>query len=168
MQKIAVGDVMTRKVVIASPEDTLHDCARKMARERVNTLPITNKKRLVGIITSRYILWTLTKKVSADLSKINVMEIATRKVAVIKPSADISEALKKMQTLNFRRLPVLSRGDIIGMVTLKDILSIDPSLYSEMQELMDLREQERKLLAREEHNTSDLGIYDNLEDIDEQ
>lgn len=160
MQKIAVGDIMTRKIVSCSPHDSLHKCAKTMAKERVNTLPLTKDKKLVGIITARDILWTITKSPSSDLKKIKAIEIATTKVAVIKPSADISQALQKMKLLNFRRLPVLSKGELIGIVTLKDILSVEPAFYSELQELMDLRESERKQSARD-IMYPEVGLCDN-------
>jgi len=106
---------------------------------------VTEGKKLVGIITSRDILWTITKKPSTNLKELNVMSVATRKVAVIKPSADINTALQKMKTLNFRRLPVISLGQVIGMITLKDILRVEPSLYFQSGELTKIREEEEKI-----------------------
>lgn len=145
MRRIAVGDIMTRNFVSAKPSESLHDCAKKLARERVNSLMITEGKKLIGILTARDILWAITKKPSIDLKKLRAIEIATRKVAVIKPSADLSQALRKMKALNFRRLPVLSRGEVIGVLTLKDILRIEPELYSEIKEFTEIREEERKV-----------------------
>jgi len=140
-----VGDIMTRNFVSIKPHDSLHICMKKIVREKVNSLIVSEGKKLVGIMTARDILWTLTKKPFIDLKKIRAIDIATRKVAVIKPSADISEAIRKMQKLNFRRLPVLHKGELIGVVTLKDILAVEPELYSEIQELIDLRGTKRKL-----------------------
>jgi CBS domain-containing protein len=168
MRKIAVGDVMTRNFVSANPSSSLYDCAKEMAKKRVNSILITDKLRLLGILTARDILWAITKKPKANLKKIKALDIATRKVAVIKPSADISEALKKMQSLNFRRLPVLSMGEIIGIITLKDILAIEPSVYQEMQYLMDLRKERENLSLRDEKRLSDLGIYDDIEEFPEE
>ncbi len=145
MRRIAVGDIMTRNFVSAKPSESLHDCAKKLAKERVNSLLITEGKKLVGILTARDILWAITKKPSIDLKKLRAIDIAARKVAVIKPSADLSQALRKMKTFNFRRLPVLSRGEVIGVLTLKDILRIEPELYSEITEFTDIREEERKI-----------------------
>mgnify|MGYP001616874297 FL=1 len=136
---------MTRNFVSAKPSESLHDCAKKLAKERVNSLLITEGKKLVGILTARDILWAITKKPSIDLKKLRAIDIAARKVAVIKPSADLSQALRKMKTFNFRRLPVLSRGEVIGVLTLKDILRIEPELYSEITEFTDIREEERKI-----------------------
>lgn len=146
MQRIAVGDIMTRNLVQVSPNDNLHQCVKKMAQARINSILVTQDNKLLGIITSRDILWAISKKPNLDIKKIKCMDIATRKLAVIKPSADISQALTKMRTLNFRRLPVLSKGQLIGVVTLKDILAIEPALYSEMKTLMDeVKEEDRKI-----------------------
>lgn len=161
MRRISVGDVMTRNVVTAKQESSLHECAKIMAKERVNSLLIMKEDKLIGILTARDILWALTKNPNLKLKKFKGINIASKKIAVIKPSADISEALQKMRSLNFRRLPVLSKGNLIGVVTLKDILSVEPSLYSEMKSLMD----EIKEIERKEEQTSSSwpleGLCDN-------
>ena len=51
-----------------------------------------------------------------------------------------------MSEYNFRRLPVVSKNRLIGVITLKDILAIEPTLYAEMKGIMDdVREEERKI-----------------------
>jgi CBS domain-containing protein len=161
MRNISVGDVMTRNLISIDPSASLHDCAKKMAKERVDSLLITEKKRLLGILTSRDILWAITKKSGLDLQKMRGIDIATRKLAVIKPSADISQALRKMRASNFRRLPVLSKGELIGVVTLKDILAVEPELYGEMRTLMDdIREEEQKITKAKKEYPSE-GLCDN-------
>ena len=146
MRRISVGDIMTRNFTSVSPSDSLQKCAKKMVQERINSIVVIEGKHLLGILTARDILWALTKKSNLNLKKITSMEIAKRKIAVIKPSADISEALEKMRASNFRRLPVLSKGEIIGVVTLKDILAIEPALYAEVRNLIDeIKEEEIKI-----------------------
>lgn len=148
MRRISVGDVMTRNLISVTPKDSLHKCAKLMTKERIDSILVTEKKRLVGILTSRDILWAMTKKPGLDLREVRSIDIAKRKLAVIKPSADINQAIKKMRQSNFRRLPVLSRGEVIGVVTLRDILAIEPELYVEMHTLIDeinaVKEIERK------------------------
>jgi CBS domain-containing protein len=174
MRRIAVGDIMTKDIISVTPESNLQDCVKKMAKERVDSLLVTNQKKLIGILTARDILWTLTKKPSTDLKNIKTVDIATKKLAIIKPSADLSQAIKKMQSLNFRRLPVMSKGDVIGVITLKDILRVAPELYEEISNFIDVREEDRKLLDTKEEYPEEgfcdhcgafselLKVYDNL------
>ena len=161
MRRIAVGDIMTRNVVSISPNSNLHDCTKIMAKEDLNSLIISDSKRLLGIITSRDILKLISKRSNIDLKKIKSINIASKKIAVIKPSASLSQAIAKMQACNFRRLPVLSKDKLIGVITLKDILAIAPELYSETKSIMDeIREEERKVKHVEEERPFE-GLCEN-------
>jgi len=145
MRRVAVGDIMTVNFVSEKPNASLFECAKELVKKRVNSIILADGSRLKGIITSTDILWAITKKPNINLKKIKAIDIATKKVAVIKPSADINQALAKMRAYNFRRLPVLSKGELIGVITLKDILKVDPTLYTETGELHQIREEEIKL-----------------------
>lgn len=145
LPRVAIGDLMTRNFAAIKPSDSLFKSSKEMINKKVNSLLVTNGKKLLGIITARDILWAITKKRNLDLKKIIVMDIATKKVAVIKPSADISQALNKMKQYGFRRLPVLSKGRLVGMLTLKDILKVDPNLYSNLGQLAEIKEESFKL-----------------------
>jgi CBS domain-containing protein len=145
MRRVAVGDVMTRNFVSVNAKTDLYRCAQEMVRQRVDSLVITEGERLIGILTSRDILWALVKKPGINLRSVKSVDIAARKVAVIKPSADIRQALHKMKHYGFRRLPVISKGHLVGLITLKDILRIDPTLYNQLGELADIREETQKL-----------------------
>lgn len=145
MKKISVGDVMTHNFIAVDPQTNLLRCAKDMVRNNINNLMIIERRVLKGIITSKDIMWAITKKPGLDLRKVSAMDVATKKVAVIKPGADIGQAFEKMRKLGFRRLPVLSRGEVIGVITFHDILRIDPSLYKDIGELVNIREEERKV-----------------------
>ena len=145
MKKILVADVMTREPVTIKPDTNLLECARKMVRKRLGSLLIVNKKRLVGFISNRDILWALIKKKKEDLSKIKAKDISPKKIATIKPFATIEEAVKKMKKVKFYRLPVIKDKELVGMITLKDILNFHPELYKELKEYAQIREEAKKL-----------------------
>ena len=155
-KRVAVGDIMTRNLITVRPNTNLHTCAKKLIKQKVNTLLITKNGKLLGILTARDILWAVIKKSGKNLRDVEVMDIATRKVAVIKPSADINQAFQKMKKFGFRRLPVLSRGNLVGMLTLKDILRVDPSLYNEVGSLFYVREETQKLRKLHEQLESEI------------
>jgi len=89
--RVAVGDIMTRNLISIKPNTNLLNCTKELVKQRVNSLLITENKKLVGILTSRDILWVIMKNPKTNLAEMKAMDIATRKVAVIKPSADISK-----------------------------------------------------------------------------
>jgi len=55
------------------------------------------------------------------------------------------EALARMKKLKFRRLPVVVNGNVIGMLTLKDILRIEPALFADINFADKIREESEKL-----------------------
>jgi len=145
LRRVAVGDVMTRNFSSTSPDTNLLDCARQMVKQDVGSLLLTQNKKLKGLLTQKDILWVINKKPNVNLKTIKASDVATKKIAVIKPSATIAEAFEKMREYGFRRLPVLLKGEVIGLLTIKDILAVDPSFYNLSGDLFALREQQAKM-----------------------
>jgi CBS domain-containing protein len=145
MYKILVSDIMTREPIVASPDANLLECAKKMVQKKTGSLLLVDKKRLVGLISRHDILWALIKKSKEDLSKIEARDISPKKIAVIKPSATLDDALKKMKESKFERLPVVDNNELVGIITVKDILSFNPEIYPELEEFAEIREESRKL-----------------------
>jgi len=145
MYKILVSDVMTREPIVISPDANLLECAKRIVQKKTGSLLLVTNKRLVGLISTHDILWALIKKSKEDLSKIQAKDISPRKIAVIKPSATMDEALKKMKDSRFERLPVVDNNELVGIITVKDILSFHPEFYPEIEEFAEIREESRKL-----------------------
>ncbi len=160
VRKVAVGEIMTRNYTSVKPNTDLLEAARCMVKENVGSLVIVEGKKLIGIITQKDILWAITKKPGLNLKEVRCSEIAARKVAVIKPSADIAQAFLKMRQYGFRRLPVVSRGEIVGLLTLKDILKVEPAFYSKAGELVNVREESEKLKRVSEDEWDSEGFCD--------
>ncbi len=145
MERILVSDVMTREPVIISSGASLFECAKKMARGRVGSLLLVDKKKLMGFITQRDILWALVKKPKTDLSKITALDISPRKIVTIKQDANLREAISKMNKTKFDRLPVVNHDELLGIITAKDILNFHPEVYPELEEVSKIKEEEEKL-----------------------
>jgi len=145
MKKILVADVMTREPITIKPDTSLLECAKKMVKKRVGSLLLINRKRLVGFISQKDILWALIKKSKEDLSKIKAIDISPKKIATIKPSFTIEEAMKKMKKLKFEKLPVIHNKELVGVITIRDILNFHPEFYPELEEFAKIREESKKL-----------------------
>ena len=142
---IKVGDLMTRNFIHVAPDTDLRQCAKTMVKKRVGSLIIKDGDKLKGILTEKDIIWAIVKKSKKDLKTIPAKALMKRKVHTIKPSADITDALKKFKKKKIRRLPVVERGKIIGFLTTKDILKIDPGLFESIAETLKIKEETEKL-----------------------
>ena len=145
MEHVLVADVMTREPVSVRPDENLLDCAKKMVRKKIGSLLLVDKKKLVGFIDERDVLWALIKKSKEDLSNIRAIDISPKKIATTKPRATIHEAISKMKKFKFERLPVVEDGKLVGIITTKDILNFNPEIYPEIDELTKIREESAKL-----------------------
>jgi len=145
MKSVLVSDIMTRNPVSVSPDTNLLECARKMVRKRVNSLLILDKKILKGFISNKDILWALIKKSRQDLSKIKVKEISPKKIITTKPSSTIEETINRMKKFKFYRIPVVKNGELVGLITIRDILNFYPELSQDLRELDLIKEETKKL-----------------------
>jgi CBS domain-containing protein len=124
---VKIGDLMTRELVAVSPSSNLVDCAKEMSRKNVGLLVVKDKAKLMGMLTEKEIIWALTKK--ADLKRIKASDVMLRKLTTIKPSRDVYDALLRMKKHNVRWLPITIRKNVVGLVTINDILKVEPALF---------------------------------------
>ncbi len=145
MKGILVADVMTRNPLTIGINATLLECAKKMVKNKVGSLLVVEHKKLIGIISHSDILWALVKKSKEDLARIKAIDISPRKIATIRPDVTIERAIEKMKKVRFKKLPVLHEKNLVGLVTIKDILNFSPELYPELEEFSRIREETKKL-----------------------
>ncbi len=160
MRNMLVSDIMTRDPFMVEPDTNLLECARKMVRKNTGSLLLVKGKEFYGIITTHDILWALIKKTEGDLSEIKAIDISPKKKSIIKPDATVYEALQKMKMKSFERLPVIQGKEIVGLITIKDILNFHPEIYPELEEFAQIKEQEEKLrrISEKAERTDNEGI----------
>ena len=175
VKEVLVSDIMTHNPTKIRPETNLLECAKIMVRKKMGSLVITDdKKRLLGIITNKDILWALVKKPKEDLWKIKAIDISPKKIATIKPEATIRDAIKKIKELKFERLPVVKKKELVGIITVRDILSFHPEIYTELEEFAKIKEESEKLkrvkekeISREEGSCERCGKQSILQKFNE-
>ncbi len=151
---VKVGDIMSRNFVSANPNISILSAVKLMVGEKVGSLILQEEGILKGILTEKDIMWALSKK--DNLSKIKAKDICTKKITTIRPSADIYDAVRIMKKKKFRRLPIVVKKKVIGYLTLKDILRIQPELF----EIARHGYEKREILATKE------GICEECERFD--
>jgi CBS domain-containing protein len=112
---------MNRKVVTVSPHASVREAARLMREHNIGTLVVVDEGYPVGIITERDLA---TRVVALDLSgDTPVEDVMSTQLITVSESTSIENVLDTMQKHGFRRLPVLKDGKLVGILTLRDILS---------------------------------------------
>jgi len=142
-----VSDAMTKKPISVNLGINLQECAKLMNSHHVGSLVIQKDEKVVGVITEQDIVRKLVAK-GINPIKEKVEDYMEKKLVTISPEADIYDALMKMRDLNIRQIPVISKGEMVGLLTLKDILKIEPQLFELLVEKFEVREQSRKPINR--------------------
>ena len=140
---VKVYDAMTRSPVTVGPGTSIKDCAKIMAKNKVGSLIIKENGNLLGIIKERDIVRSIVlenKKPAKELVK----DYMIKNVVTISPEEDIYDALIVMRDEDVRMLPVLSGKRLVGLLTAKDILKIQPSLFDLLAERIILKEEASK------------------------
>jgi CBS domain-containing protein len=144
---VLVKEAMKANPVTVKPKTTVKEAAELMRKRSIgNCIVIDNKP--IGIITESDIL----KKVVAEdkkASEILVEEIMVTPIIVIDPYVDIEEAMKTMSKCNIRRLPVVEDGNLIGIITIKDILRLSPMLLEIAREWYEIVGRDESHLAKQ-------------------
>jgi len=115
-----VGDLMTTKVVNVDASMTANDVARLIVEHKIEGFPVTEKGKLIGIVTG----WDLlTKVVSKGLNsnKVKVKEFMTPSPITCSPDDSVLEAAKIMAKYGIKRIPVVKNDEVVGIFTSYDV-----------------------------------------------
>jgi len=166
-----VKDVMSSPVVTTDEEAPSNKIANIMAENNLGCIIVTNKDgKPLGIITQKDLVTRVMTK-NRKPAEVTAKEIMTAPLATIDPEAAITDAARRMSRLDIRRLGVVYKGDLIGLISSKDILSVMPELIETIQEKARL-----ETASSEEKEETPLSGYcdrcssysENLKDINGQ
>lgn len=132
--RMLVKDVMSSPVVTTDEEVPTNKIAKLMNENKFGCVIVTNKDgKPLGIITERdLVIRVLTKNLKPE--DVKAKDVMTSPLATIDPDATITDAARRMSRLDIRRLGVLYRGDLIGLISSKDILGVMPELIETILE----------------------------------
>jgi CBS domain-containing protein len=113
-----VSELMTRKVSVVSPDDTIEAAATVMDEANVGILPALEGKRLVGVVTDRDIVVRgLSKRARSDHKLVG--DVMTEEVHFCLEDEDIAEVIERMGERRVRRMPVFNRSNVpVGIISL--------------------------------------------------
>lgn len=131
-----VAEIIGRRPLVhAEASEKVRDVARRMSDRNVGAVAVLESGKLVGLFSERDLM---TRVVAQGLNpeKTAVSTVMTRDIVVADPAEDIDSALQKMYKLGCRHLPVVDRGNLVGMISLRDLLQIDDETNKEKADFL--------------------------------
>ncbi len=113
-------EAIRKRLVTVPPDATLEHAADFMARANVGALVVLDGERLAGIVTDRdIVLRGVAHGLPADA---RIDAVMTTEVVTLDADADLRGVLPIFRTHACRRLPLISEGRVVGMLTVDDLL----------------------------------------------
>ena len=131
-----VGAIMHTDVVTVGPDDTFAHVATVMREHGISSVVVAGDRGPSGIVTERDFVNLLAD--GADAGSTTIGERMTRDLATVRSRSDIAEAARLMAERRIRHLPVVDRGKLAGIISIRDLVSWAMAEFTGGHELPDL------------------------------
>lgn len=123
------------RLVALHPRSSAHEAARAMADNHIGSVLVTDNQSLVGIVTDRDIALDV---VAAELDPrtTRLHDVMSDEITYVDLDDNVSDVLEIMRERRCRRVPVVSDGRPVGMITLDDLILDDVITLDEAREVI--------------------------------
>jgi len=120
--RMTVADLMTQRPVIVSPDCSADEAVEILSRRQSTELYVTDASgRLLGVVPD----FELVKaELSGEARGATVEQLMSRNVPVFSPESDAAEVARLFRDGRFSRLPVVSGGKLVGVITRSDVVRL--------------------------------------------
>jgi CBS domain-containing protein len=115
-----ISSIMEEDVITLHEEDSIDDAIKMMSQGNVGGFPIvSHDSKVVGIVSERDFVGLVANVITGK----KVADFMSRDVVSVKPDTTVEEAARVMVSNDFRRVPIVHEGVMIGIVTTSDIVN---------------------------------------------
>lgn len=132
---LRIREIMTRDLIVATPDMTLQDAMEILAERHIGALPVVEGGTLVGMFSATDLLsyiaelseetpsvsFTRRRKRTSDLEDATVGDLMTRKVHSLPPDGTVDEAASLMSEKQIHRIMVMDEGVPVGIISALDV-----------------------------------------------
>ncbi len=133
---VTVNEVLASKqfgLIHTNPDVIVKDAMNLMLEKHIHCLVVYENEKMCGIISDRDYAHKIVAK-GLDPEQVKVGDIMTRNVITINRTASIADCMKIMSEHRFRHLPVAEGEDIVGMISMTDVMRVMMASADEDQE----------------------------------
>ncbi len=129
MELLEVGDIMTPKVVTEEEDTPVTKISKDMEAFGIGSVVITRNGKPAGIITDRDIALKVTMENRVP-GEIKAKDIMSTPLITVEPDMPVDKACEILAKNGIRRLPVLDGDKLVGIVSVRNILTRNPACVS--------------------------------------
>lgn len=123
---ITAKHLMNTSVITIGKDEDVYEAMRMMALNNITGLPVVDDEgALVGIVTEKDILVLLCnclEETGPDRAIGKVGEFMTRRIVCFHPEDSLNDIAECLSTNNFRRVPILDNGKLVGIISRRDVI----------------------------------------------
>jgi len=128
-----VKEIMTRQVITIEADASVFDASMMYKEKKVGCLVVIKGENCVGIITERDLIErTICQQRNPEHTKVH--EIMSQNIKVVSSLDTVERALEMMKHHKIKKLPVISSGKVVGIITVTDIAKARPDLSERFME----------------------------------
>ena len=139
MDKTPVSHIMTKEVVVANLFNRFSQVRKLFLEYDLHHLPVTDKDKIIGIISSSDVMKIYSKKLPKDQPATDevmdklffIKDIMTVNPITIAPNDTVEKAAEILSKKRFQSLPVVEDGRIVGILTTRDLVKFLVRLYEQ-------------------------------------
>jgi predicted transcriptional regulator len=129
--RVVVRDIMNSPVISAAPGDSVSNVAKKMKSEKVGSIVIIDNDVPVGLVTDFDIVVNGVAK--GDISKLKARDVM-QDLHTIESEESITEAARLLRRHNIKRLGVVYKKRLMGIISASDVIAVTPDLVDVVSE----------------------------------
>ncbi len=114
-----------RPLYHAEISQSVREVVQQMTDKNIGAIAVLDDSgKLAGVFSERDLMTRIVVP-GLDPAATPVSKVMTRSLLVADPVEDVGTALQKMKSIGCRHLPVLDHGNLVGMISLRDLLVVD-------------------------------------------
>lgn len=158
---IQISEIMSQNPVTVEKGSSVAKAAEVMAKYRVGSLVVMDQDDVVGIVTAHDIIFKVVS-LNKNPSSLLIDDVMSNGVISVTPNNFVNEVMHLLNENDIKQVPVILKDKLVGFVTMKDILRIEPTLVDMAIDTFRSEEQQRKVYLEQAVQRSGFVDVDKL------
>jgi CBS domain-containing protein len=128
---VKVSEIMAKNLITANRRDPIKMVVKKMEEHGLRCIPIVDGGKIVGLLSHGDIVRKIILEGMSDFSQ--TIAFMSTSFVTVTPDDDMEKVLKLMDEKHVRRVPVVEKGILVGLITQTDIIKYEACMKCDLR-----------------------------------